>query len=235
MNKDNQTFNPLNFPASTIVGKNVPKNAFYKRAKPQRSTALKAYLTDSFDSIHWLYKLHPSTINIADGQQVHEIDVFYCKMKEAAYDAKLLCEMDMLFPRHTLYILDYDGKTDLLMQLKTTNPQGGIVQSGKMEVLANVDLTATPLTIVGHDMDMLYGYFLGQLSQLGTQSETEYKIAAEQRQQLELLQKQYTALQKKMRKEKQFNLQLEMNRELKELQTRIDQLENKIETIKNKI
>ena len=67
------TFNPLNFPVSTIVGKNVPKNAFYKRAKLQRSTVLKAYLTDTFDSIHWLYKLHPSTLNIADGQQVHEI------------------------------------------------------------------------------------------------------------------------------------------------------------------
>lgn len=229
------TFNPLNFPASTIVGKNVPKNAFYKRAKPQRSTALKAYLTDTFDSIHWLYKLHPSTLNIADGQQIHEIDVLFCKMKAIAYDAKQLCEMDMLLPRQTLYILDYDGKTDLLMQPKTTNPQGGIVQSGKMEVLANIDLTATPLNIVGCDMDALYGNFLGQLSLFGTQTEAEYQVAAEQRQYLELLQKQCTALQKKMRKEKQFSLQLEMNRELKELQTRIAQLENKIETIKNKI
>ena len=232
---DSNTFNPLNFPASTIVGKNVPKNAFYKRAKPQRSTALKIYLTDAFDSILWVYKLHPSTLNIADGQQVHEIDVFFCKMKTAAYDTKLLCEMDMLLPRHTLYILDYDGKTDLLMQPKTTNPQGDIVQSGKMEVLANVDLTVTPLNIVGHDMDAFYGNFLGQLSLFGTQTEAEYQVAAEQRQHLELLQKQYTALQKKMRKEKQFSLQLEMNRELKELQTRIAQLENKIETIKNKI
>ena len=42
------TFNPLNFPASTIVGKNVPKNAFYKRAKLQRSTALKAILDRYF-------------------------------------------------------------------------------------------------------------------------------------------------------------------------------------------
>ena len=117
----------------------------------------------------------------------------------------------------------------LLMQPKTTNPQGGIVQSGKMEVLANVDLTVTPLNIMGHDMDARYGNFLGQLSLFGTQTEAEYKVTAEQRQHLELLQKQYTVLQKKMRKEKQFSLQLEMNRELKELQTRIAQLENKIE------
>ncbi|MBR8706562.1 MULTISPECIES: DUF4391 domain-containing protein [Bacteroides] len=228
------TFNPLNFPASTIVGKNVPKNAFYKRAKPQRSTALKAYLTDSFDSIHWLYKLHPSTLNIADGQQVHEIDVFFCKMKTATHDAKLLCEVDMLLPRHTLFILNHAERTDLLMQPKTHNPQGGIVQSGQIEVLPNVDLTASPLSIVGHDMDVLYGNFLGQLSQLGTQTEADYKVAAEQRQRLELLRKQYSVLQKKMRKEKQFSLQLEMNRELRELQANIAQLDNKIETIKTR-
>ena len=93
----------------------------------------------------------------------------------------------MLLPRHTLYILDYDGKTDLLMQPKTTNSQGGIAQSGKMEVLANVDLTANPLNIVGKDMDLLYGNFLGKLSQLNTFTETEYIKAADQRQQQELL------------------------------------------------
>ena len=98
-----------------------------------------------------------------------------------------------------------------------------------MEVLENVDLAVSPLSIVGHDMDALYGNFLGQLSQFGTPTEAEYRVASEQRQQLELLRKQYIALQKKMRKEKQFDLQLEMNRELKELQTRIAQLENKIE------
>lgn len=218
------TFNPLHFPASTIVAKNVPKNAFYKRAKPQRSTALRAFLTDAFDSIHWLYKLHPSTLNIADGQQVHEIDVFYCKMKTVAYDIKLLCEVDMLLPRHTLFILDCAGRIDLLMQPKTSNAQGGIVQSGRMEVLANVDLAESRLCIVGHDMDLLYGNFLGQLSQLGTQTEAEYKELSERRKLLALLKRQYTALQKKIRKEKQFSLQLEMNRELKELNDKIEEL-----------
>ncbi len=228
MNTDSRIYNPLNFPTSTIVAKNVPKNAFYKRAKQQRSTALKAYLTDTFDSIHWLYKLHPSTLNIADGQQVHEIDIFFCKMKTAAYDAKLLCELDMLLPRHTLYILDYDGKTDLLMQPKTTNSQGGIAQSGKMEVLANADLTANPLNIVGKDMDLLYGNFLGKLSRLNTFTEAEYTKAAEQRQQQELLKRRYAALQKKMRAEKQFSRKLEMNRELRTLKQQIDALEQQM-------
>nr|WP_314499576.1 DUF4391 domain-containing protein [uncultured Prevotella sp.] len=215
------TNNPLNFPTSTIVAKNVPKNAFYKRAKAQRVTALRTFLTEAFESILWLYKLHPSTLNIADGQQVHEIDVFYCKMSTAHIDERLLSELDMLLPRHTLYIMDRDGSTDLMMFPKTINAQGRIVQNGKMEAWTNVDLSATPLTVTGHDMDMLYGDFLGKLSHLNTRTEAEYAKAAEQRQQQELLKRQYAALQKKIKNEKQFSRQLEMNRELKALKAKM--------------
>ena len=215
------TNNPLNFPTSTIVAKNVPKNAFYKRAKAQRTTALRTFLTEAFDSILWLYKLHPSTLNIADGQQVHEIDVFYYKMSTTHIDERLLGELDMLLPRHTLYIMDRDGSTDLMMLPKTINAQGNIVQNGKMEAWTNVDLSATPLTITGHDMDMLYGDFLGKLSHLNTRTEAEYAKAAEQRQQQELLKRQYAALQKKIKNEKQFSRQLEMNRELKALKAKM--------------
>lgn len=214
-------YNPLNFPTSTIVAKNVPKNAFYKRAKAQRTTALRIFLTEAFESILWLYKLHPSTLNIADGQQVHEIDVFYYKMSTTHIDERLLCELDMLLPRHTLYIMDRDGRTDLMMFPKTINTQGHIVQNGKMEAWTNVDLSATPLTITGHDMDMLYGDFLGKLSHLNTRTEAEYAKAAEQRQQQELLKRQYAALQKKIKNEKQFSRQLEMNRELKALKAKM--------------
>lgn len=214
-------YNLLNFPTSTIVAKNVPKNAFYKRAKAQRTTALRTFLTEAFAHILWLYKLHPSTLNIADGQQVHEIDVFYCKMSTTHIDERLLCELDMLLPRHTLYIMDRDGITDLMMFPKTINAQGHIVQNGKMEAWTNVDLSATPLTITGHDMDMLYGDFLGKLSHLNTRTEAEYAKAAEQRQQQELLKRQYAALQKKIKNEKQFSRQLEMNRELKALKAKM--------------
>lgn len=214
-------YNPLNFPTSTIVAKNVPKNAFYKRAKAQRTTALRTFLTEAFTHILWLYKLHPSTLNIADGQQVHEIDVFYCKISTTHIDERLLSELDMLLPRHTLYIMDREGSTDLMMFPKTINAQGHIVQNGKMEAWMNVDLSAMPLTITGHDMDMLYGDFLGKLSHLNTRTEAEYAKAAEQRQQQELLKRQYAALQKKIKNEKQFSRQLEMNRELKALKAKM--------------
>ena len=142
-------------------------------------------------------------------------------MSTTHIDERLLGELDMLLPRHTLYIMDRDGRTDLMMFPKTINAQGHIVQNGKMEAWTNVDLSATPLTITGHDMDMLYGDFLGKLSHLNTRTEAEYAKAAEQRQQQELLKRQYAALQKKIKNEKQFSRQLEMNRELKALKAKM--------------
>ena len=113
--------NILDFPATVLVAKTVPKNAFYKRAKPQRINALKQFLTDAFENITWLYKLHPNTLKIATGEQVQEIDVFHCLVKTAKIDPTLLLEIDALIPRHTLFVLQYPDRTDVVMQLKNGN------------------------------------------------------------------------------------------------------------------
>ena len=104
--------NILSFPTSTIVNKPVPKNAFYGRSS---DSSLREFLTREFESIVWLYKLAPATLNVEDGEYVHEIDVFYCKMKEDRYSIKPFCAMDELLPRHTVFIIEYDEKFDLLM------------------------------------------------------------------------------------------------------------------------
>lgn len=226
------TYNPLNFPASTIVAQTVPKNAFYKRAKPQRTTALKDFLTTTFERIIWLYKLHPDTLNIADGRQVHEIDVFLCSLKATNYDERLLSELDALLPRQTLYLMDHEGQFDLLMQYKAVSEQGTVQPSGRWERLSQLDLSTTPLPLRGYDMDALYADFLGTLSQLGTSSEADYQRATELKQQAERLQKQCESLLKKKKQERQYNLRLEIGRELKLRQAELAKLEKKIATIK---
>ena len=97
-------YNPLNFPTSTIVAKNVPKNAFYKRAKAQRTTALRIFLTEAFESILWLYKLHPSTLNIADGATGTRDRCVYYKMSTTHIDERhSLRTRYALTPTHALY------------------------------------------------------------------------------------------------------------------------------------
>lgn len=229
------TYNPLNFPTATIVAQIVPKNAFYKRANPRRATALKDFLTTTFERITWLYKLHPDTLNVADGRQVHEIDVFLCTLKETSYDERLLSELDALLPRQTIYLIGQDGRFDILMQYKAVSEQGSIKPSGRWERLSKVDLSTQALTLVGYDMDAVYAHLLGQLSQLGTLSDTDYQKVDELKRQAERLQKECEALTKKKKQEKQYNLRLEIHRALKQQQVELAKLKEEIETIKNKI
>ena len=74
----------------------MPKNAFYGRSS---DSSLREFLTREFESIVWLYKFAPATLNVEDGEYVHEIDVFYCRMKEDKYSIKPFSAMDELLPR----------------------------------------------------------------------------------------------------------------------------------------
>ena len=223
------TDNPLNFPTTTIVAQTVPKNAFYKRAKSQRATALKDFLTTTFERIRWLYKLHSSTINVADGKQVHEIDVFSCQLKKADYDKKMLSEMDALIPRQTIYLFEHEGVFELLAQYKTVNKQGDvIIPYKKWEQVKRIDLSDSPLPLVGYDMDALYAHFIGQLSQLGTTTDESYQEANTLRQQYIQLKQQCDALLNRKKKEKQYNRRLEIRRQLKPLQEQLHNLETKL-------
>ena len=222
--------NILDFPATALVAKTVPKNAFYKRAKPQRINALKQFLTDTFENITWLYKLHPNTLKIATGEQVQEIDVFHCLVKTAKIDPVLLLEIDALIPRHTLFVLEYTDHTDVVMQQKMLTPS--IVScSAHIETLAATELKSKPLYIRGQDMDSLYAYLLGQVSGLHTITEADYQAASALQKELNNLHRQLAALQNKIRSEKQFNLQVAMNTQAKQLKNLITEQEQKLTKI----
>ena len=225
--------NILNFPQATIVDKNVPKNAFYKRADAAHSAWMKQFLTDEFENITWLYKLHPSTLNVEDGEKVHEIDVFVCTMKHDHYSINPFCGLDDLLPRHTMFIVRYGESIDLLMQHKEMAIVAGEEKwtRGKTELQRNVDLGHISFSIEGQSMDKVYGNLLGQVSGLETKSEEDYKAAVELRRKIESTQKQILSLQKQIRSEKQFNLQMEMNAEARQLKKELGQLQQRLTEI----
>ena len=215
--------NILNFPLTTIVNKSVPKNAFYGRSS---DSSLRGFLTNEFESIVWLYKLAPTTLNVEDGERVHEIAVFHCKMKKEVYSIQPLCAMDKLLPRHTLFIIEYGDKIDFLMHHKEMSIVRGEEKwsCGISEIQREIRLDTSTLTIEGHSMDAVYGSLLSQISGLSASNETEYKEQADLRRRIELLQKQITSLQAKVRAEKQFNRQLDLNAKLRGLKREIAEL-----------
>lgn len=212
--------NLLNFPSTTIVNKPVPKNAFYGKSS---DSSLREFLTREFESIVWLYKLAPATLNVEDGEYVHEIDVFYCRMKENEYSIKPFSVMDELLPRHTVFIIEYGEKLDLLMHHKEMSVVHG-EQKWKCvvgELKRDIRIDADTLNIQGQSMDAVYNGLLSQISGLSASTREEYKEQVDLRKQIEFLWKQVTVLQKKIKAEKQFNRQMELSAEMRKLKKEI--------------
>lgn len=212
--------NILNFPSTTIVNKPVPKNAFYGRSS---DSSLREFLTREFESIVWLYKFAPATINVEDGEYVHEIDVFYCRMKEDKYSIKPFSAMDELLPRHTVFIIEYGEKFDLLMHHKEISFVHGEQKwkCGVSEIQRDIRIDADTLNIQGQSMDAVYNGLLSQISGLSASTREEYKEQVDLRKQIEFLWKQVTVLQKKIKAEKQFNRQMELSAEMRKLKKEI--------------
>lgn len=218
--------NLLNFPSTTIVNKPVPKNAFYGRSS---DSSLREFLTQEFESIIWLYKLAPATLNVEDGEYVHEIDVFYCRMKENEYSIKPFSVMDELLPRHTVFIIEYDGKFDLLMHHKEMSVvhREQKWKCGVGELKRDIRIDADTLNIQGQSMDAVYNGLLSQISGLSASTKEEYKEQVDVRKQIESIQKQIMTLQKRIKAEKQFNRQMELNTEVRQLRKEITLLTDK--------
>lgn len=219
--------NILNFPSTTIVNKPVPKNAFYGRSG---DSSLREFLTREFESIVWLYKLAPATLNVEDGEYVHEIDVFYCRMKENEYSIKPFCAMDELLPRHTIFIIEHGGKFDLLMHHKEMSVVHGEQnwKCGVSEIQRDIRIDADTLNIQGQSMDAVYNGLLSQISGLSASTREEYKEQVDVRKQIESIQKQIMTLQKRIKAEKQFNRQIELNTEVRQLRKEITLLTDKL-------
>lgn len=219
--------NILNFPSTTIVNKPVPKNAFYGRSS---DSSLREFLTRGFEGIVWLYKLAPATLNVEDGEYVHEIDVFYCRMKEDKYSIKPFCVMDELLPRHTVFIIEYGGKFDLLMHHKEMSVVH-VEQKWKCgigELKRDIRIETDILNIQGQSMDAVYNGLLSQISGLSASTKEEYKEQVDVRKQIESIQKQIMTLQKRIKAEKQFNRQMELNTEVRQLRKEISLLTDKL-------
>lgn len=219
--------NILNFPFATIVNKTVPKKAIYSRSK---DSSLRDALTNEFESIIWLYKLAPSTLNIEAGKYVQEIDVFYCAMKVGLYNAQIFCTIDELLPRHTIFIIEYSNKIDLLMHHKEMRL---VSKEEKWECVAtelkrDLSIGNFTLNIQGLSMDVVYSHLLSQVSGLAVSTQEDYKAQVKLREQLEIYKQQVSLLQKKIKAEKQFNRQIELSTQVRQIKKEIALLTDKL-------
>ena len=112
----------LGFPQTTEFNKRIPKQKFYENL--DISPALKRVFVEQIKLIYWRNKLAVSTLNIAAGETVTEIEVFEVRLNEPLFDEAVLKQIDQEIPYHILFILTCDGKAQAWIGYKEASASG---------------------------------------------------------------------------------------------------------------
>ena len=208
----------LGFPASTEFGKRIPKQKFYENLDV--SPALHRMLVDQIKLVYWRNKLAASTLNIAAGESVTEIEVFEVRLNDSQLDEAVLKQIDKEIPYHILFILICDGKAQAWIGYKEAAASGS--NAFKVSHYYHTDWMPEDtlhLSIDGLSMDAVYESLVRQIAgdELKKNSGESLKESVERDEKKKQLEKQIAVLENKMLREKQLNRQIEMNAKIREL------------------
>lgn len=227
--------NILHFPEFTIVNRVVPKVAFYSHLEV--NTRMKSLFIENVEQIVWLYKLAPSNLHIADGKEVHEIAIFWVKLKAIEGSLEILKFIDSNMPRHTLFILHRKEQQDKLpgeqqverYQLLVNYKRWKDAKLGTFDIIKTFSsewLTGDIIKIDGSsDMDALYESLVRQIASTQiTSSEKDLHQAVEETQEMEDVKKEMASIKKKEAKERQPQKKFALHQQYLKLKKKLEGL-----------
>ena len=216
----------LGFPVSTEFNKRIPKQKFYDNLDV--SPTLRRVFVDQIRIVYWRNKLAASTLNIAAGEVVSEVEVFEVRLNEPQLDEAVLKQIDKEIPYHILFILTCDGKAQAWIGYKEAAASGS--NAFKVSRYYHTDWMPEDelqLRIDGLNMDTVYESLVRQIAgdKLQADSGESLKESVERDEKIKNLKKQIEVIQGKIRKEKQLNVQMKLNGELKKLKKELENVE----------
>ncbi len=217
----------IGLPKSTEFNRRIPKQKFYENISVLPT--LKRVFIDQIKVIYWRNKVAATTMNLAAGDTVTELEVFEIKLNVQQLDESVLRQIDKEIPYHILFLLEYDGKYQAWTAYKEAAASGS--NAFKVGTYYHTDWLPEdelPLKVEGLSIDKVYENFVRQIAGDALRSEegkTEsLKESVERDNRRQELEKQIAALQTKVRKEKQLNKQVQLNAELKKLKKELEVL-----------
>ena len=212
----------LDFPPSTVFNKWVPKKKFYENLSI--SSRIEKQFVTEIESVYWTHKLSPETLNVSPGTRVTEIEVFEVNLKEQQVSDNLIATIDREIPYHLVFVLRYSGKAQLMISYKEESKSRE--DKFKVDSYYRTDWTdydKLTLKIEGLDLDRIYENFISQIAgdELNLEKAEDIRDAVMISKERDRLETYITKLEAKIRKEKQFNFQLELNQELRKAKEKL--------------
>lgn len=212
------------FPIRTQVNKIMPKARFMKLA--ELSTASRNELNENVERLIISNTLREDTLNIQKGTYVSEIDVFEILLRTKNLSDRLIKEIDSIIPKNIIYVLKNENMAQLVVSYKEKSLNSSkykVIKIYRSEWKNYNDIT---LNINGLNLDVIFNNLLAQIAdtKVNVNENLTIKEAVEQSIDVEKLTRKIEQLQNKIRKEPQFNKQLELKKELKRLTEKLKEV-----------
>ena len=208
----------LILPETARFGHILPKKTLWEKAG--MTPALQRYMTEEIERIRWAYKLSPDTMNLAPGKEVKEIEVFEIRMRGGDIRKDVLEAIDGAITYHILFLLRTVAQAQAWTANKTIDKRGKAALTSITYFHTDwMDEKALPLTFEGLSMDHVYEHFVRQVAggYMAEDKEVSLEEAVAHEKELKKLTQKMGQLERKIKKEKQFNRQVELREEYKKL------------------
>ena len=214
----------LGLPKTTDFNKRIPKEKFYENLNV--TPTVKKYFVDQIRVIYWRNKIASSTTNLAPGSTVTEIEVFEVRLKTNLLDEGVLRQIDKEIPYHIVFLLEYDGKYQAWTAYKEASTGNTAFKVNHYYHTDWMTEDEIPLKLEGLNVDTVYENFVYQIAgdTLQANENESLQDVVERDEKVKNLKKQIKVLQAKIRKEKQLNVQMKLNHELKSLKNALEEM-----------
>lgn len=208
----------LGLPMTTEFNKRIPKQKFYENIAV--TPAMKKAFVEQIRTIYWRNKIATTTLNLAAGEQVTEIEVFEVRLSAPELDESILRQIDREIPYHILFLLEYEGEYRAAIGYKEAAAGKTAFKVDRYYSTDWMDEDDLHVHLEGLTLDAVYENFVRQIAgdALGAGENTSLKDSVEQ------LEKQIAELEAKIRKEKQPKKKFELVQQMKSLTCELERV-----------
>ncbi|SEH05230.1 DUF4391 domain-containing protein [Candidatus Venteria ishoeyi] len=213
-----------NFPKAATFGRMLAKSKIYDHATP--SSKVKELFVKEVEKIIWSHKLSPATINLPASDGVHEIQIFTILLRTGELSQEVLHTIDKAIPSPILFELKYGGKIKYAASYKQpseADKSKWVLSSYFLSDWVKEDGPSTELPVV-LNMGTLYQSLLTSISPLPFRQGEKLDDLVSRVDLLRVKEREAEKVESRIKKEKQFNRRVELNRTLNALKQEIEQL-----------
>ena len=212
------------FPKSAAFGRVLPKNKIFENTTP--TAALRELFVREIEQIVWAYKLSPETTNLPSRQGVHEIQVFTIALKKETLKNEVLQCIDKAIPSPIFFQLTFDNKIQYVAAYKRPNEADTskwVISDYFKSEWIKQESKQIPLPVV-LDLAALYQLLMQRLIPVSIRSDEKIGELVVRAENIRKMERDVELMTSRVHKERQFNRQVELNAQLRELKYELEEL-----------